>query len=124
MISAIELDREEVEAIMSHLPQSLREKLQTIIHESICDKGINTMKHFIAQYEDDDPMDHIVSFTCATIIGRIYEAAKQLMIVNKKEGKKGINGHDMGRIVSQQLKEEAKRIEAALREHEHDCSKH
>lgn len=122
MIREIKLEREEMDEIMAHLPESLRKKLHSAIHDNLCEMGIKEMKSFVEQYEDDNQLDRVISFTCATMIGRIVNGVSILQREKEGNRERGINGHDMARIICHQLRTEADKIEEAIQEHEeHPC---
>lgn len=125
MIKAIELSREDMEEMMNNLPKHLQDKLKELIGEMECpDSGIHVLKHFLEQFEEDNSMDNIISFTCASMITNITSLAEKSIKEFKKNGKKGINGQDMAYIVIECLKKEAEKISRAMEHHDKHCHKH
>ncbi len=125
MIKAIEMSRDDMEEIFNHMPDHLKEKLKSVIESvSLPDTGIEVVKQFVEQYEDDDVMDGIISFTCATLIKKITTISRKLAKKNEKTGKKGMTGSEMALVVISCLRDEASNIEKALVKHDEECPHH
>lgn len=118
MIKAIEVNGKEFHAIWELLPDELKEKLKHVMQNKAADEGIEKMKEFISQYDDEDPVDHIIGFTCGTVISRIGQGIGKAIKRAKREGKKGINGHDAAQVTIAALRKEADKIESALKHHQ------
>src|SRR5690606_22067115 len=114
---AIEMTGEELSEILDHLPLELKKKIAQMIKP---DSGIRHVKSFLEQYEDDDMIDHIIAHTISNLIGKIGSVATSTRKDWKKSGKK-FTTLDMGLVVIECLKDEAKNIEEAFEKHEKDC---
>jgi hypothetical protein len=125
MMRAIEMSREDMEEIINNIPDHLKAKLKNIIEEvTKPDTGINVVKQFVEQYEDDNHLDGIISFTCASIIKSISTIGMKLSKKHRKEGKNGLTGSVMAQVVISCLRNEADNIEKALVKHDEECPHH
>lgn len=122
MIKAIEIDAEEMEEILGHLPKELRDKLEIAIGEKP-DSGIHILKKFIEQFDEDNMADNIISFTFASLYKKITLVAHAVHEEAKKSGKKGLTTNYMAQIVVQCLADEAEKIEKAMKKHGKECKK-
>lgn len=125
MIRAIEMSRDDMEEIINNIPDHLKEKLKSIIQEATQpDTGIGVVKQFVDQYDDDNVLDGILSFTCASIIKSITTIGMKLSKKHQKRGKSGLTGSEMGQVVISCLRNEADNIEKALVKHDEECPHH
>ena len=120
MIQAVEMNREDMEKILDALPKDLRKK---ILDQIKPDSGISIVEQFVEQYDDDNMLDHILAHTTSNVIRKITEVAQGVSKDRKKEGKGRINTLELGMIVIECLKDEAKNIQKALDHHEKDCKR-
>jgi hypothetical protein len=117
-MKAIEMTRDELKELLKHLPEHLKDKL---FHMVKPDSGIEVVKKFVDDYEDDDMRDHIMAHAVSNLIRGIYKVSRAVVKDRKKEGKKGLNTIEMGYLVIECLKKEAENIKQALDDHEQDC---
>ena len=117
---AVELDKDDVEEIMSALPKELRKKLLYMMTQGFSNQSIERLKRFVAEYDDQCQIDGIIANTCANIIDKIGRG-----LTDASEGKKNFNGLDAGLVVMKILRKEADNIDDVVkkgREREHaDC---
>lgn len=118
MIKHIEVSSEEMEEIISRMPENLKEKLLSLIRP---DSGIDVLKSFVDQYEDHNMLDHILAHTASTLIKRITTIAGALHRDKKKKFGESLTTIDVTMIVIEALKEEAKQIKKAVDDHEKNC---
>lgn len=118
MIQAVEMSKEDMDKIMEALPKDLRKK---ILDQIKPDSGIGIVEQFVEQYEDDNMMDHILAHTVSNLIRKITEVAQGVSKDRKKEGKRRVSTIELGMIVIECLKDEAKSIQKALDHHEKEC---
>lgn len=119
MIQAISMGMDDMKEILDALPEELRNK---IMEQLKPDSGIGRIKEFVDQYDDDDMRDHIIAHTLANLIGKIGSVATSAMKDWRKKGKR-FSTIDMGLVVIECLKDEAKGIQNALDHHEKECKK-
>ncbi len=119
-MKAIEMTPQELKELLKHMPEHLKAKLFELVKP---DSGIDIVKEFVEKYEDDDMLDHILAHTASNLIRKISTVARELTKDRKKEGKKRISTIDLGKVVIECLKDEAKNIQKALDHHEEDCTK-
>jgi len=120
MIQAISMGMDDMKEILDALPEELRNK---IMEQLKPDSGIGRIQEFVEQYEDDDIRDHIIAHIVSKLIRKIGGVSTEMMKEKKKDGKKRINTLEMGQIVIECLKDEAKNIQNALDSHLKDCKK-
>lgn len=120
MIKAIELNKEDMEEIMEHLPPHIRKKLIEMVKP---DSGIDILRQFVEQYEDDNMLDHILTHTLANLTKKITGCATDMAKENKKKmGKQGLTTVELGHVVIECLRHEAKTIEEAFESHDKTCT--
>lgn len=121
MIKTLELNAEDMNELMEHLPDNLKKKLAELIRP---DSGIGVVKQFIDEFEDENMLDHIVSHTISNLIRKITGAASSMAKENKKKmGRKGLTTMELGIIVIECLKNEASTIEDAFESHDKKCDR-
>jgi DNA-binding transcriptional ArsR family regulator len=120
MIQAISMGMDDMKEILDALPEELRNK---IMEQLKPDSGIGRIQEFVEQYEDNDIRDHIIAHTVSNLIRKIGGVSTEMMKERKKEGKKRVNTIEMGQIVIECLKDEAKNIQEALDSHNKDCKR-
>lgn len=119
MTQAVSIDGEDMKKILDALPEALRDK---ILEQIKPDSGIGRVKEFLEEYDDDDMRDHIIAHTISNLISKIGAVSTSCMKDWKKKGKK-FTTIDMGMVVIETLKDEAKNIQNALDKHEEECKK-
>lgn len=125
MIQAIEMTREDMEEIFAVLPDNIKSKLKGLIERECPDDGIHVLKSFVEQYEADNALDGIISFTCASIISGIATDARAMIKERKKAGDAGIDNMDVAQIVITLLRREADKVEQVLKQDsEKGCCHH
>lgn len=121
MIKSIEMTKEDMEEILKHVPDHIKEKLFDAMNP---DYGISLVKHFVEQYDDDDLLDNIIAHTISSLIRRMVSGAKSHIEDRRNSGKKArISTIDMAYISMECLKKEADNIREALGDHEEKCDK-
>jgi hypothetical protein len=124
VIKAIEMNREDMEEILKHMPEHLKAKIEDLIKEFRPDSGIEYLREFVEKYEDDDMFDHIVSHTMSNIFRRTRDAVNHILKAKKREKQDPrINTVEMGIITIEVLRKEAENIEEALDTHEKKCDR-
>lgn len=119
MIQAISMGMEDMKEILDALPEELRKKIMEQIKP---DSGIGRIEQFVEEYEDDDMRDHIIAHTISNLIKKIGSVSTSAIKDWKRKGKK-FSTIDMGLVVIECLKDEAKGIQSALDHHEKDCKR-
>ncbi len=115
MLKAIQLNMEEIGEIMACMPEHLKEKVQTLMDDAeTLDSGLHVIKHFFAQYEEDNVIDFTIAFLCASLISRIIKSVNKLSIDSIGSGKVGATGKDMALITLDALKVQVNMIEEVL----------
>lgn len=120
MIQAISMDMDDMKEILDALPEELRKKIMEQIKP---DSGIGIVEQFVKQYEDDNMMDHILAHTISNLMRKIIEVSQGISKDRKKEGKRRVSAIELGMIVIECLKDEAKNIQTALDDHKKECKK-
>lgn len=125
MMRAIEMTQADMEEILSVLPDNIKSKLKGLIERECPDDGIHVVKSFVEQYEADNALDGIISFTCASLISGIATDARAMIKERKKAGDAGIDNKDVAQIVITLLRREADKVERVLNHNnEKGCCHH
>jgi hypothetical protein len=119
MIQAISMGMDDMKEILDALPEELRKKIMEQIKP---DSGIGRIQEFVEEYEDDDMRDHIIAHTVSNLIKKIGSVSTSAIKDWKKKGKR-FSTIDMGLVVIECLKDEAKGIQSALDHYEKECKK-
>lgn len=117
---AIEMNSDDISEILKHLPKELKEKLAAIIRP---DSGLDDLKEFIEQYEDDNMLDHILCHTMTNLLKKISRVAHGLDKERKAKKEGRLTTIDCGLVVIGCLLDEAKMIQEAIDSHNKDCDK-
>jgi hypothetical protein len=128
MIQSIEMTKDEMIEIMAALPVHLRERLEKTMQMVRPDSGIDVVRQFVDQFEEDDRVDNMLSFTCASLITGVVADIRKNIQAAKKKGLRGLDGLDVAKTLVERLHKEASKITRALSEHEEEhaecCSNH
>lgn len=110
----IAVTEDEMLEIMAALPEHLREKLENIFKIVSPKLGIEVLRQFVDQFEEDDRDDNMLSFTCASLITGVIADIRKSIFVAKKKGLRGLTADDAANIVIEHLYKEASKIKKAL----------
>jgi hypothetical protein len=112
--------------LLKGMPLSLKKEIVRAVTRSMTNAPIGHMKKFIAEYEDDSQIDHMISRICADVISKVGNALGEAV---EGTGKTGLCGIIMGEIAVREIRNVADSIQRAIDavkkdEPTHDCRIH
>lgn len=120
MIRAVKIKGSDMKEILEALPEELRNKIMSAIKP---DSGIDDIKEFVENYEDDNMLYHVVAHTLSNLLKKITTIACDMQKDRKKQKKPGVNTIELAMLCIECLKDEAKNIQKALDKHDEECDR-
>ncbi len=116
-MGSIELSREETDEIFDNLPKHIKDKIikrARAAHEDVPDSGIEILREFVKQYDENDSIERVMSFLCTCVLTRMIDGLCEARKQAEKSGERGISGEKVGRIALKSLEDEAAKIRRAF----------